>query len=468
MANASQNSFDLVVIGAGPGGYVAAIRAAQLGMRVACIEKDKSLGGTCLNVGCIPSKALLDSSERFHNLAHLDVHGIGVGDIKLDLGRMMARKTKVVKTLTTGIKGLFRKNAVESITGTARVLAAGRVAVDEGGAIRELSATHILIATGSVPIELPSLPFDGDRVLSSTEALTLPEVPKKLLVVGAGAIGLELGSVWSRLGAEVHVVEFLDRIVPGSDAEAARLLHKSLEKQGLTFALQTTAKAVRRIDGGIAVDLESGGETRVHECDRVLVAVGRRPYIEGLGLGDVDVAVDARGRIVVDEHYRTSVAGIYAVGDVIPGPMLAHKAEEEGIAAVERMAGRAGHVNYDAIPSVVYTAPELAGVGMTEEQARATGREIAVGTFPFLANGRARCMDETDGMAKVIADAATDRILGIHIVGAHASDVIAEAAVAMEFGASAEDIGRSVHAHPTLPEALKEAALAVRKQAIHI
>ena len=468
MSKSSADSFDLIVIGAGPGGYVAAIRAAQLGMRVACIEKEKALGGTCLNIGCIPSKALLDSSERFHAVSHLGAHGIEVGEVKLDLGKMMARKAKVVKVLTQGIKGLFKKNAVESITGAGRIVAPGRVAVEADGETREITADHILIATGSVPIELGDLPFDGDRVISSTEALSLAEVPKRLLVVGAGAIGLELGSVWSRLGAKVHVVEFLDRIVPGTDAEAAKLLHKSLEKQGLTFALQTTAKGMKASKGKVVVELDGGGETQQHECERVLVAVGRRPYVDGLGLGDVGVETDERGRVQVDEHYRTTVAGIYAIGDAIPGPMLAHKAEEEGIAAVERMAGKAGHVNYSAIPNVVYTAPELAGVGLTEDQAREAGHEIAVGTFPFLANGRARCMDETEGMAKVIADAKTDRILGIHIVGAHASDMIAEAAVAMEFGASAEDIARSVHAHPTLPEAVKEAALAVSGAAIHI
>lgn len=467
-SSSNSDSYDLAIIGAGPGGYVAALRAAQLGLRVACIEKDKSLGGTCLNVGCIPSKALLDSSERFHTVSHLGTHGIEVGDVKLDLGKMMARKAKVVKTLTTGIKGLFKKNGVDSITGTARITAPGRVAVDDGGNAREVAARHILIATGSVPIELRDLPFDGETVLSSTEALALDEVPKRLLVVGAGAIGLELGSVWSRLGSEVHVVEFLDRIVPGSDLESAKLLHKSLEKQGLTFSLGTTAKGIDSGKKGVTVHLERKGEESQHSCDRVLVAVGRRAYVDGLGLEEVGVKLDERGRVTVDEHYRTNVEGIYAIGDAIPGPMLAHKAEEEGIAAVERIAGHAGHVNYAAIPSVVYTAPELAGVGMTEEQAREAGHEIAVGKFPFLANGRARCMDETEGMVKVIADDATDRILGIHIVGSRASDMIAEAAVAIEFGASAEDIARSVHAHPTLPEAVKEAALAVRGQALHI
>ncbi len=468
MAAKNDSTFDLIVIGAGPGGYVAAIRAAQLGMRVACIEKDKPLGGTCLNVGCIPSKALLDSSERFHALHRLAAHGIEIGEAKLDLAKMMARKNKVVKTLTQGIKGLFRKNEIERVEGTARIVAAGRVAVSSGKDTQELTAKHILIATGSVPIELPDLPFDGKRVLSSTEALALDEVPGRMLVVGAGAIGVELGSVWSRLGTEVHVVEYMDRVVPGMDVEAGKLLKKALEKQGLSFALSTTAKGFVEEKGKLAVELESGGKSSRHECDLVLVAVGRRAYVDGLGLDDVGVALDDRGRVRVDESYRTNVAGIHAIGDAIAGPMLAHKAEEEGVAAVEMMAGHAGHVNYAAIPNVVYTAPELASVGMTEEQARDAGHEIKVGTFPFMANGRARCMDETDGLAKVIADAQDDRILGVHIFGAHASDMIAEAAVAMEFGASAEDVARSVHAHPTLPEAVKEAALAVNGGAIHI
>jgi len=462
------DTFDLIVIGAGPGGYVAAIRAAQLGMRVACVEKDAALGGTCLNVGCIPSKALLDSSERLQALRHIDAHGIAIDNVRFDLTKMMARKNKVVKTLTQGIKGLLRKNKVERVVGWGRITAPGKVAVRSADAELSLAAKNILIATGSAPIELPGLPFDGVRIVSSTEALALDAVPERLLVVGAGAIGLELGSVWSRLGSAVHVVEFQDRVVPGMDVECGKLLRKALEKQGLSFDFGTTAKAAKVGDNGVAVTLEADGAARQHECDRVLIAVGRRPFVEGLGLEDAGVELDARGRIPVDATYVTNVPGIYAIGDVIPGPMLAHKAEEEGVAAVECMAGHAGHVNYAAIPNVVYTAPELASVGMTEEEARAGERAVNVGTFPFLANGRARCMDETEGMVKVIADAASDRVLGVHVFGAHASDLIAEAALAIEFGASAEDIGRAVHAHPTLPEALKEAALGVHKQSIHI
>jgi dihydrolipoamide dehydrogenase len=462
------DKFDLIVIGAGPGGYVAALRAAQLGMRVACVDKDEALGGTCLNVGCIPSKALLDSSEHFYNLRHgIEAHGIRVGGIELDLPAMIARKDKVVKTLTQGIKGLFRKSKVERFTGTGQLLGGGRVAVSNGGEQRQLEATNILIATGSAPIELKGLPFDGERIVSSTEALCFEEVPRELLVIGGGAIGLELGSVWNRLGSHVVVIELTDGLVPGMDAPLAKQLQKILEKQGLEIHLKTSAAAAEVGKDGVTVTLDAEGKTAERKCDVVLVAVGRRPYIEGLGLEEAGVAVDARGRIQVDEHYRTSADGIWAIGDVIPGPMLAHKAQEEGIAVVERMVGQAGHVNYSAVAAVVYTWPELASVGMTEEAARARG-EVNVGSFPFMANGRARCMNDTDGLVKIVADAKSDRVLGVHILGPRASDLIAEAALAMEFGASAEDIARSVHAHPTLPEAVKEAALAVHKRAIHI
>lgn len=462
------DKFDLVVIGAGPGGYVAAIRAAQLGLSVACIEKDKSLGGTCLNVGCIPSKALLDSSEHFAATADLAKHGVKVGDVELDLGAMMTRKKKVVKTLTTGIKGLFRKNKIERIEGTGKIAGPGKVEVDAGGDHRTIEASHIIIATGSQPIELPSLPFDGERIISSTEAIALSEVPKRMLVVGAGAIGLELGSVWSRLGADVHVVEFLDRIVAGVDAEVGKALQKALTKQGLTFQLGTTAEGAKVGAKGVTVNLKTGEETSQHECDVVLVAVGRTVYTDGLGLAEAGVETDERGRVKIDSHFQTNVPGIYAIGDVVAGPMLAHKAEEEGVAAAEHIAGQTGHVNYDVIPNVVYTWPEVATVGLSEEQAKEAGHEIKVGSFPFIANGRARCMDETDGLVKIVADAKTDRVLGLHICGARASDMIAEAVIAMEFGASAEDIARSCHAHPTLPEVVKEAALAVDGRALHI
>lgn len=465
----SGNTFDLVIIGAGPGGYIAAIRAAQLGLRVACVEKEPNLGGTCLNIGCIPSKALLDSSELyFQARTQLAAHGIRVGTLELDLSQLMARKDRVVKTLTQGIAGLFKKHGIERIQGTARILAPGRVVVKESTTERELTASRILIATGSVPARLPNLPFDGERILSSTEALSLSRIPQKLLVVGAGAVGLELGSVWSRLGTEVLVVEFLDRILPGMDRKLAELLQKSLQRQGLRIELQTTARAAERTASGVRVELDQRGKTTVVEVDAVLVAVGRQPFTAGLGVEELGIERDQRGFILVDRDYQTNVRGIYAIGDVIPGPMLAHKAEEEGIAAVERMCGIAAHVNYDAVPNVVYTAPELAGVGLTEDVARERGIEVRIGTFPFLANGRARCLGETEGQVKVIAEAKTDRVVGVHILGPRASDLIAEAALAIEFGASAEDLARTCHAHPTLPEALREAALAVDGRPLNI
>ncbi|MGH7785604.1 MAG: dihydrolipoyl dehydrogenase [Candidatus Binatia bacterium] len=464
-----ESAFDLIVIGAGPGGYTAAIRAAQLGMRVACIEKDPTLGGTCLNVGCIPSKALLDSSERYAEVrSHLGAHGIKVAGVELDLVQMLKRKDDVVGTLTKGVAGLFRKHKITAVHGTARLAAAGRVEVS-GPPAQTLTAPHILIVTGSAPIELPSAPFDGTRIVCSTEALTLSAVPKRMLVLGGGAIGLEMGSVWSRLGSEVLVVEMLDRLVPGMDSKMAALLQRALGKQGLKFKLGTTLTKATASADGVRVALQSAkGGSSEELCDVLLVAVGRRPYTEGLGLETVGVALDSRGRIPVDAHFATTVPGLYAVGDVIAGPMLAHKAEEEGVAAVEHMAGLPGHVNYEAIPSVVYTAPELAAVGLSEDDAQARGLQVKVGSFPYMANARAKCMGETEGAVKVVADAASDRVLGVHILGPHASDVIAEAALAMEFGASAEDIGRTVHAHPTLAEALKEAALAVDGRPLNI
>ena len=461
--------FDLVVIGSGPGGYVAAIRAAQLGMRVACIEKEKTLGGTCLNVGCIPSKALLDSSELYRQALHgLAAHGITASGVALDLAVMMARKDKVVRGLTQGIAALFKKNKVEWVAGTARFTTPGEVVVRGSGGERTLAGERVLIATGSEPTPLRELPFDGERIVSSTEALGLPRVPRRLIVVGAGAVGLELGSVWSRLGAEVTVVELLDRIVPMMDRQMGALLQRALARQGLAFRLETSATRAERTAEGVRLTLASKGETATAEADIVLVAVGRQPYADGLGAREIGVVFDERGRVVVNRRFETSVAGVFAIGDVIAGPMLAHKAEEEGIAVVELMAGQAGHVNYDAVPTVVYTWPELASVGLSEEDAAERGLEVAIGTFPFMANGRARCMNETEGAVKVLADALTDRVVGLHILGPRASDLIAEAALAVEFAASAEDIGRAVHAHPTLPEAVKEAALAVAKRAIHI
>ena len=463
--------FDLAILGAGPGGYVAAIRGAQLGMRVAVVERDAALGGTCLNVGCIPSKALLDSSELYSTLGTgLAAHGITVSGLGLDVPAMMARKDKVVRGLTQGVAGLLKKNGVTHIVGTGRLAAPDRVVVTGSEGERTLEATRILLATGSEPTPLPALPFDGERIVSSTEALAFARVPARLLVVGAGAVGLELRSVWSRLGAEVTVVEFLDAIVPAMDRGMGTELRRALERQGLAFRLATEARAAEPTASGVRVTLAArqSGETTALEADVVLVAVGRRPYTAGLGVHELGVAFDAQGRIGVNDRFETSVPGVFAIGDVIRGPMLAHKAEEEGIAAVEGMAGTPAHVNYEAIPNVVYTWPELASVGCSEEEAQARGLSVSVGRFPFLANGRARCMNETEGSVKVIADARTDRLLGLHILGPRASDLIAEAAVAIEFGASAEDLARAVHAHPTLPEAVKEAALAVAKRAIHI
>jgi dihydrolipoamide dehydrogenase len=460
--------FDLVVIGSGPGGYVAAIRAAQLGLRTVVIEKYPMLGGTCLNVGCIPSKALLDSSEHFALAkSGLAAHGIRA-TVELDLATMMARKDTVVKDLTRGVEGLFRKNKVTRIEGTGRIVKAGEVEVDGPAGRQTVSTARILIATGSKPASLPGVAFDGRRIVHSTDALTLPAVPARMMVVGAGAIGLELGSVWRRLGAEVSVLEFMDRIVPGMDRKSGSLLQRVLEKQGIRFHLKTSATGATVTGDTVTVTVSQEGAVRSEECDVLLVAVGRRPFTDGLGAREAGLAMDEKGRITVDEHYQTSVPGVFAIGDVIRGPMLAHKAEEEGIAAVELMAGLPGHVAYDCIPNVVYTWPELASVGLSEEDAAARGIATAVGTFPFLANGRAKAMGERDGQVKIVADAATDRILGAHILGPRASDLIAELVVAMELGASAEDIARSVHAHPTLPEAVKEAAMAVAKRAIHI
>jgi dihydrolipoamide dehydrogenase len=459
--------FDVLIIGAGPGGYVGAIRAAQLGLRTACVEKMPTLGGTCLNIGCIPSKALLDSSEWFaqakNKFAH---HGIACNGLRLDLPAMMTRKDSVVKGLTQGIIGLFKKHGVTHLQGQARFRDARTIEITtNGGAQQLVQAKAIIIATGSEPIELPSLPFDGERIISSTEALSLSEVPQHLVVIGGGAIGLELGSVWLRLGAKVTVVELLPRIIPGTDVQIASALQRALTKQGFTFILGARVTQGVVQDGQVTLTVETDkGQRSELTADRVLVSVGRKSYTTGLGAAEIGVAFDERGCIVVDQHYQTNVPGVYAIGDVIAGPMLAHKAEEEGVALAERLAGKAGHVNYDVIPSVVYTWPEVATVGLSEEAAKASEIPYKAGTFFFLANGRARCMDETDGMVKIIADAKTDRVLGVHIVGPRASDLIAEAVMAMEFGAAAEDIARTMHAHPTLPEALREAALDVDKR----
>ena len=460
----ADGAYDLVIIGAGPGGYVAALRAAELGMRVACVDKE-ALGGTCLNVGCIPSKALLESSERYHQIAEgLEDHGIVAGTLELDLGAMMARKSKIVQGMTQGIAGLFKKHKVEFVNGSGSVPEAGVVQVDGKNGSQRLLTERILLATGSTSAELPSVPFDGEYVISSTEALELKRVPDRLVVIGGGAIGLELGSVWNRLGSEVLVVEFMDTIIPGSDLEISGLLERILKKQGLTFKLGTSAQEVEVRNGEVRLTIASkdGSDRWVAPCDCVLVAVGRRPFSASSGITALGVEVDERGFVVVDEQYQTSVPGVFAIGDLIPGPMLAHKAEVEGVAAVELMAGRAGHVNYGAVPNVIYTDPEVASVGMTEELAIAAGHEVKVGKYQFRGNARAHCMDSTDGLVKIVADRETDRVLGMHILGPQASHLIAEGVLAMEFAGSAEDIARTIHAHPSLSEVIKEAAWTIQ------
>jgi dihydrolipoamide dehydrogenase len=462
-----EKQFDLVVIGAGPGGYVAAIRAAQLGMQVACVEFEPALGGTCLRIGCIPSKALLEASHLFHKAQHeLGQFGIDVGNVTLNLPGMMKKKTDVVGQLTGGVAGLFKKNKVAHIKGRARLEAPGKVVVDlTAGGTEELSAKNVLIATGSTVARLPGVELDGDRIGTSTEALSYPEVPGHLVVIGAGVIGLELGSVWQRLGAKVTVVEYADRILPGMDAEIGALAKKILEKQGLSFRLNARVKSASRSGNGCTVEVEGSDPI---SCDRVLLAVGRIPYTEGLGLAKLGVVQGKRGDVIVNEHFQTSVPGIYAIGDVIRGAMLAHKAEEEGTACAEYIATGYSHIDYDSIPSVVYTHPEIASVGKSEEQLKEAKIEYKKGTFPFSANGRAKAIGGTEGRVKLLADAKTDRVLGVHIVGTAAGDLIAEAAVAMAFGASAEDIARASHAHPSLSEAVKQAALAAGSGAVQI
>ena len=467
----SDSHFDLIIIGAGPGGYVAAIRAAQLGLKTACIEKRGTLGGTCLNVGCIPSKALLHSSEKFEETRdHLAEHGVKVGKVELDLDTLMARKDKVVDGLTKGIAGLFKKNKVTSITGSARIARAGEVVVSADGKDTSYTADNILIATGSEVAPLPGVKIDEDRIVSSTGALSLDKVPKHLVVVGGGYIGLEMGSVWRRLGSKVTVVEFLEAIVPNMDGEVGKAMHKTLAKQGMEFKLGTKVTGAKSTKTKVALTVEpaAGGDAETIDCDIVLVSIGRVPFTANLGLAEAGVEMDGRGVIQVDGNFKTNVDGIYAIGDVIPGPMLAHKAEEEGIACVERLAGQATHINYDAIPSVVYTWPEAASVGKTEEQLKDAGIAYNKGNFPFMANSRARANGDAEGFVKILADAATDEVLGVHIIGPDAGTMIAELALAMEFGASSEDIARTCHAHPTLNEAVKEAALAVEGAPIHM
>jgi dihydrolipoamide dehydrogenase len=462
---AENGQFDLVVLGGGPGGYVGAIRAAQLGMKVACVEKEGALGGTCLRVGCIPSKALLDSSELYDQIRHkAATHGFSVQGVEVDLPVMMGRKDEVVTGLTRGVEGLFRKNKVEWVRGLGRLVGTDAVEVETAEGTRRLQAKNILLATGSVPIELPFLRFDHERIVDSTGALSLPSIPEHLVVVGGGVIGLELGSVWLRLGAKVTVLEAMPTILPGMDGEVIKQATRIFSKQGFEIRTGTRVTGAERQGDRVRVSIEGAEPIG---ADYLLVSVGRRAYTEGMGIEEAGVRLE-RGVIQVDAKYHTGVAGIYAVGDAIGGRMLAHKAEEEGVAAVENMIGRHGHVNYDAVANVVYTWPEIASVGRTEEELKRDGVEYRAGKFPWQANGRAKAMGEVDGFVKILADAATDRILGVHILGPRASDLIAEAALAVEFEGSAEDIARSVHAHPTLPEAVKEAAMAVGGRAIHI
>lgn len=457
-------AFDLVVIGAGPGGYVAAIRAAQLGWSTACVDKETVLGGTCLRIGCIPSKVLLESSARYHEArSGLARHGVQLTGVSLDLSAVMKRKDQVVQTLTKGIEGLFRKHKIARFQGTATFVSPEEIEV-KGAETQRLKARHFIIATGSVAASLPGVEWDGQRIVTSTEALALPEVPKHLVVIGAGYIGLELSCVWHRFGAQVTVLEYLDRILPGMDDEIAGEAQKIYSRQGLKFHLGCRVTAVRRRGEGCVVERD-GAESL--ECDYVLVAVGRSPNTVGLGLERLGIVLE-KGRIPVNEHFATGVPGIYAIGDVIRGPMLAHKAEEEGMACVEGLVRGYGHVNYDLIPGVVYTHPEVATVGKTESQLKEQGIPYRKGVFPLVASGRARTLGETEGKIKVLAHAETDRLLGVHLIAPHAGELIGEAAAAMAFGASAEDLGRVCHAHPTLSEALKEAALAAEGRAIHI
>ena len=464
------DTFDLIVIGGGPGGYVCAIRAAQLGLKTACVESRGALGGTCLNVGCIPSKSLLNLSENFHKAKKdFNQQGIEVEGIKLNIEKMMSNKNKSVQVLTKGVEFLFKKNKVTYIKGKGVLLSNNDIIVYENNKKTNYKSKNIVIATGSTVASLPGIEIDEKNIISSTGALSLNKVPKKLAVIGGGYIGLEMGSVWSRLGSEVTVIEYLDYITPGMDREISNEFKKILTKQGIKFKLESKVNSVKNINSGVLINYtnikDSKDETL--EFDKVLVSVGRKPYTEGLNLSKVGVKKDSKGRIEVNEKLQTTINNIYAIGDVIKGPMLAHKAEEEGIAVAEILAGQAGHVNYDVIPGVVYTSPEVATVGKTEEQLKDEKKSYKVGKFPFLANSRAKVNNETEGFVKIIADSKTDKVLGVHIIGPHCGDMIAEMALAMEFGASAEDIARTCHAHPTHTEAIKEAALAVDKRPIH-
>ena len=467
-------SYDVVIIGTGPGGYVCAIKAAQLGLKTAVIEKRDTFGGTCLNIGCIPSKALLHASEVFHEAGHTHAKlGVEVGTPKLNLKAMLAHKDATVESNVSGVAFLFKKNKIDTFKGTGKVVAAGKVSVTgDDGKVQEIEAKNIVIATGSDVAGIPGVDvkFDEKIIVSSTGALDFDKVPENLIVVGGGVIGLELGSVWARLGAKVTVVEYLDKILGPMDGEVSRQFQRMLEKQGIAFKLGAKVTGVEKSGKGAKVTFEpvKGGDAETIEADAVLVSTGRRPYTDGLGLKEAGVAVDDRGRVAINDHWQTNVAGIYAIGDVVQGPMLAHKAEDEGIAVAEILAGQAGHVNFDAIPSVVYTQPEVASVGKTEEELKAAGIEYKAGKFPFTANGRARAMLQTDGFVKILADKASDRVLGVHIVGFGAGEMIHEATVLMEFGGSSEDLARTTHAHPTMSEAVREATLATFAKPIHM
>jgi len=460
--------FDVTVIGGGPGGYVCAIRLSQLGLKTACIESRGSLGGTCLNVGCIPSKSLLNLSENFHKAKNFEKIGIEIGEIKLNLGKMMKNKEKAVTVLTKGIEFLFKKNKVSYFKGKGSFKSSNEIVVSGDGEETVIETEKAIISTGSEPVSIPGMEFDEEKIISSTGALSLEKLPKKMVVVGGGYIGLEMGSVWSRLGTEVEVVEFLDHITPGMDREISTEFMKILKKQGIKFKLNTKVEKITKNKSGVKIEtIDKENKKNNIEADVVLISVGRRPYTTGLKLENVGVKTDEKGKVKVDKNFETNIKNIFAIGDVIDGPMLAHKAEEEGIAVAEFIAGQSGHVNYEIIPGVIYTSPEVASVGKTEEQLNEKKINFKVGKFPFMANSRAKAIDEPEGFVKILADATSDKVLGVHIIGPHAGEMIAEMAIAMEFGASSEDIARTCHAHPTFSEAIKEAALSVEKRQIH-
>ena len=461
--------FQAAVIGGGPGGYVCAIRLAQLGIKTACIESRGTLGGTCLNIGCIPSKSLLNLSENFQKAKNFSKIGIEVGEVNLNLQKMMQNKDKAVTTLTKGVEFLFKKNKVTYFKGTGQLKSKSEITIiEKENKETNIQSDNIIISTGSEPVSLPGIKFDEEKIISSTGALSLKSVPKKMVVVGGGYIGLEMGSVWSRLGSEVHIVEFLDHITPGMDKEISNEFMKILKKQGLNFHLQTKVEKISKSNNGVIIETSGKeGKKIKFESDVVLISVGRKAYTKNLNLEKIGIKLDEKKRIKVNKNYQTNIKNIYAIGDVIEGPMLAHKAEEEGIAVAELISGQSGHVNYEVIPSVVYTTPEVASVGKTEEQLKEKDQKYKIGKFPFMANSRAKAIDEPDGFVKILADATTDKVLGAHLIGPHAGELIAEMAIAMEFGASSEDIARTCHAHPTFSEAVKEAALSVEKRQIH-